>query len=252
MELWEDPKQIEQAVKDKIWEKYTEKQLSRVLDHYLSSSHFCYDVNFKKVLKRLSPEWFAGYSARVNKKKLIALAKNGNSKPKSEDSNGKRNKLTEAFYRYTRKREGEYDVNFVNTIRKINPSWLIRQKDTGAQNREQFLQMAKNGEPKPDKKQKHLIYSYFHLSRKGFFPTFETELRAVRPDWFLKGKSFEGNQAQQELLRRAINKESRPNYVTEKKLHSFLANYTCKTSKSYDEQFDIEIRKLAPQWFRSK
>ncbi len=58
------------------------------------------------------------------------------------------------------------------------------------------------------------------------------------------------------LLKMAGNNKKRPSSKSEdpaeKKLGSALSCYTCKSNGAYDQEFDIEIRNLRPDWFKNR
>ena len=66
----------------------------------------------------MAPNWFAN-KAQKNKELIIAIAKNGYSRP-----NQKRDKLGNAITNYTRIGSGSYDPEFDKQIRELRPDWF--------------------------------------------------------------------------------------------------------------------------------
>lgn len=242
MELWEDPEQIEQAIKTKLWEKYSEKQLVRSFWNYINFNHECFDQNFKKIMELLCPVWFKN-SANINKEKLLQIAKNGGERP-----NQHKDVLGVRLCDYCNKNTKSYDIEFDKQIRKLRPDWFsysIRD------NQLQLLVLAKQNKPRPKQREGHLgvaLCSYTQKTSKCYNKLFDEEIRKLRPDWFVT-KEMLAEDKKKQLIIMAKTGCKRPSSDTTK-IGSALLSYTRKTHGSYDEQFNKKIRKLRPDWFK--
>lgn len=111
-----------------------------------------------------------------------------------------------------------------------------------------LLAMAECGNPRPHYSTSLYIMlrSFTNKNNIKYDKDFDDKIRNIRPDWFVRKSEDKKN----ELLSLAKNKKSRPNHKD--KLYRELCNYTNKNNKSYDENFDKNIRKLSPHWFLTR
>lgn len=94
--------------------------LGRAFKNYTTRSHICYCAKFTKTIKRIRPDWFFVNSSALRKKQLINMAKSGKDRPHSKS------KMGYSFYSYTQKTHDCYCEEFVKTIKKIRPDWIIK------------------------------------------------------------------------------------------------------------------------------
>ena len=123
-----------------------------------------------------------------------------------------------------------------------------------AENKRLLLELAENGRLKPSQRKDKLgwaLCNYISRSSKTYDEVFDKEIRELRPDWFTTPSDVAGGRKRQ-LLEMARAGKPRPIARKHKQgvlLGNILPNYTNKSSASYDEAFDKQIRLLAPQWF---
>ena len=118
-----------------------------------------------------------------------------------------------------------------------------------ADKKKKLLEMARNGEPRPTKRNHKLgkvLGFYTSLKSETYDFVFDKQIREISPDWFVT-KSEAASKKKYRLLKMAHNGEPRPSKSHE--LGSALGSYIGLTSSSYDPIFDKEIRELAPDWF---
>ena len=215
---------------------------------YTNSKHACYDPEFDKKIRELRPDWFVTQSDGANQKKqqLLEMAKNGEPRPSQS------HKLGRSFYTYTKSKEGCYDPEFSQQIKKLRPDWFVTQSDIANQKRQQLLEMAKNGEPRPHFQTSlgRALHGYTNLKRDVYNPEFDKKIKELRPDWFVT-QSDGANQKKQQLLEMAKNGEPRP-HRTEHDAGRVLVFYTSAGNGCYDLEFDKQIRELRPDWFISR
>jgi len=236
-----------------LWAKNNKEKpdgsLLRKMYRYSNPKEGTYDAVFTEQMKKLRPEWFENLPARDEKRvldskeKLLKIARSGNPKPKVATTLGGRLK------RYTDKNHSSYDSVFDATIRTLRSDWFNRViPNTGS--KQQLLEIAKNGHPRPRGNLGGCLSSYTNIfpSDRGqgcYDPVFDREIRALRPDWFenLPARNVVCVLASKEkLLEIAKNGLPKPKYGTKDgaRLKRFV-----KT----DPVFAIKIRNLRPDWF---
>ena len=100
--------------------------------------------------------------------------------------NQKKNPLGAVLCRYTNPKSGCYDPVFDQEIRALAPHWFA---DTEAHNKLELKAMAMRGEPRPAAGKHPLgavLSNYTNPNSKSYDPVFDQEIRALRPDWFLR------------------------------------------------------------------
>lgn len=182
-------------------------------------------------------------SADINKKMLIKKAKKGDKKP------GIKTKVGEKFYSYTYERSSCYDREFTEKIKKIRPDWFLSQYDIANQKKQQLIEMAKKGFPRPKKGKDSLganLGSYINKSQGLCYdPVFTKTIKKLRPDWFISQNQV-ANKKKKKLINLAKSGKPRPKFKTE--LGKFLGEHTTKKDLK-DQEFSKQIRKLRPDWF---
>ena len=134
----------------------------------------------------------------------------------------------------------------------ILPGWkefITRplQSDIANNKKQQLLEMARNGEPKPiygKHKLGIVLSNYINPNSACYDPEFTKQIKELRPDWF----ADTAKENKIELFNIARNGETRPVQKIHK-LGIVLCHYTNPNSSSYDPEFDKEIRELRPDWF---
>ena len=117
-----------------------------------------------------------------------------------------------------------------------------------AENKRQLLEMARNGKPRPDYNSKLGVALRCYTSRKSnsYDEVFDKHIRLTAQLWY----KITVTEKKQQLLEMARAGKPRPS-CKKGKLGMALCHYTNKKSNSYDEDFDKEIRRTAPHWFRA-
>lgn len=133
--------------------------------------------------------------------------------------------------------------------RRSDLSEFFKIPRTSVLNKQNLIDMANNGEPRPSQKTKEgrALSEYTKISSRCFDINFYKKIGSIRPDWFVS-QTETANQKKQELIRMAKNGEPRPSYE-KTRIGQALSNYTRKSSYVYDAEFDILIRELRPDWF---
>lgn len=221
--------------------------LGQVLGFYTNPNSECYDVEFDNQIRKLRPDWFIFRSDVANQKKqqFLEMACNGESRPHYT-----KHPLGYVLYSYTNPKRESYDPEFDKQIRKLRPDWFISIYEIADHKKQQLLEMARNGEPRPNQKQPLGVVLSFYTNPKNesYNDEFDKQIRKLRPDWFVS-PSDGVIQNKQQLLEMAHNGEPRPN--KKHPLGNVLGFYTNPNSKSYDAEFDKQIRNLRPDWFVS-
>jgi hypothetical protein len=214
-------------------------RLGALLSSYMAKSSATYDPVFSKKIRRLAPHWFFDRpgAAKQKKKRLIAIAKNGNPKPHHKTELGRSLSL------YTRK-SGCYDLAFTRRIKKLAPHWFV---STAKKNKQRLLELAKKNCPRPSSNTKLCLVNYTWKKSATYDPVFDEQIRRLAPEWFVF-RSEIANKKKQEFLEMARKKHPKPT----SKILKNLVRYTYKKSSCYDPAFDEQIRRLAPKWFLSK
>jgi superfamily II DNA or RNA helicase len=212
-------------------------QLGVALANYTGCT-ISFDPDFDKQIRKLAPDWFGNDAAR-KKTLLLDMARNGETRPRQNNSLGK------ALRHYTSNLESEksYDPDFDKQIRKLAPDWF---KNNVTEKKKLLLAMAKNGDKRPHIKTPlgSALITYT-TNTKSYDPDFDLQIRKLAPDWF---REVVLAKKKEDLLAMARNGEERPRQDTP--LGNVLGNYTRSTNCTYDPDFDQQIRKLAPEWFK--
>lgn len=142
---------------------------------------------------------------------------------------------------YTVPSSDSYDPIFDVDIRSLAPKWF---ENTATSKKTKLLSMAKEGRKQPPHRSPLGVALTHYTSRSSgaYDPIFDSEIRSL--GW--KEDVAASNKA--ELLRLARSSVPRP--INKKHpLGGRLSAYTSSGSKSYDREFDEEIRRVAPEWF---
>jgi len=215
--------------------------LGRALCCYTNLSRSSYDEEFTKQLMELAPSWID--KVKQKKKELLEMARNGEPRPNQKTTLGR------ALCCYTNLSSSSYDEEFTKQLMELRPDWFIGQSDIVKQKKQQLLEMARNGEPKPHRKTTlgSALSSYTNPSSPCYDEEFTKQLMELAPSWFI-GQSDIAKQNKEQLLEMARNDKPRPTQKT--KLGSALCRYSNPSSGCYDPEFTKQIMELRPDWFK--
>jgi len=207
--------------------------LSRRLNDYTTPNGGSYDLKFKKSIIKLAPHWFKGFNAAENKKQLIKMAKQGKDKPYFKEYLGRA--LNSYIFR---------DSEFKKLIKKLAPHWFA---NTVAENKKQLIKMAKQGQNKP--KQNCILGTalkhYVDVNGKSYDSKFKKLIKKLAPHWFANTAT----ENKKQLI--IMAKQGEPKPIRGKHfLAKVMGHYISANGSSYDPDFDKQIRKLAPHWFK--
>lgn len=209
-----------------------------------------YDKSFALEIRRIAPQWFMDHKAKKTsncKKELLKMAKRGDKRPLS------RTKLGSQFSGYVQKTGGHYDELFSRKVRRLAPQWFRdhRAKEIVAC-KKALLVMAKGGQVRPKSKTVYAnrLSAYICVANDEYDKTFTLAIRRIAPNWFRDHKPQEIAARKKTFLEMAKRGEGRPKSKT---LYSnALSAYICVAHRQYDEAFTLEIRRIAPHWFRRR
>ena len=225
-----------------------EQRLGQALQNYTDKNNRSrsYDQEFDGIINKTRPDWFEN-TADINKQELIKLAKSDVARPRNSANDPIERKLGSALSCYTNKNKLQYDRDFDELIRKLNPNWFI---DTVALSMAEIVRFAKSGAARPngnskDREERRIGINLTRYTRKGYGDhKFRRLISRLRPDWFEDATAS----TKAEILRLAEEGRSKPNHTT--KLGSALHCYINKNKAQYDQKFDIEIHRIRPDWFK--
>jgi molybdenum-dependent DNA-binding transcriptional regulator ModE len=114
--------------------------------------------------------------------------------------------------------------------------------------KQKLIDMANSGKAKPTTKTKlgKLLSNYTNKASPTYDAKFDKTIRKLAPNWFISTSQI----MKDNLIEMAINKKPKPSRKT--KMGRALSEYTKKSSRCFDSDFDKTIRKIAPNWFISK
>ncbi len=174
-------RQLIQMAKNKQ-PKPTEKHpLGTCLHAYINIKNACYDHEFTQRIKQLAPDWLIKKSdiSKQKKQQLIQMAKNNQPRP----IYGK-NPLAKSFQIYIDKSSRSYDPVFSQTMKELAPNWFTK---TSSIKKQQLLIMAKNNQPRPNKRKHPLgnaFNNYVTRTNNCYDPVFTKKLKKLAPHWF--------------------------------------------------------------------
>jgi hypothetical protein len=159
---------LELASSSKLSNKPSWHGLGRFLYFYTNSNSESYDSEFDKKIRLLAPHWFID-TVVENKNKLLDMALRKEAKPHHSKYN---------FRSYTKQNSKCYDLEFDKKIRELAPHWFI---DSVVENKKQLLEMARNGEQRPNQKKHPLGRTLSNYTRDI---KFKKKLERLAPHWF--------------------------------------------------------------------
>jgi len=176
------------------------------------------------------------HRAEENKRQLLQMGKDGEDRPVA----GK-HPLGTPLCSYTGRGSGNYDAHFYAEIKKLRPDWFA---DTVVENKKKFLQMARDGEPRPASG-KHPLGAVFcsYIGKKStlYDVDFDRQIREAGPIWFTETAA----ENKKKLLEMPVGCK-RPKQDS---LGKSLSRYVDSTGGCYDSEFDKTIHAKQPQWF---
>lgn len=206
-------------------------------------------ARFAKKNNKLSPEllkatredfWDSEKESESRKKELLDMAKTKQKRPVKRTS-----VLGNVLCHYTNPESPSYDAEFTEQIKVVAPHWFSKSSD---RSKNELLDLAKSGAPKPHYKNK--MYSklteYINEGRSSYDADFTAQIKKIAPHWFADTSTIK----KQEILKMARSGQKRPNQ-RKHPLGYTLDSYCKASSNSYDPEFVVELKKLAPHWFRS-
>ena len=113
--------------------------------------------------------------------------------------------------------------------------------------KQKLIEIAKSGKAKPTTKTKlgKVLSNYTNKASLTYDANFDKTIRKIAPNWFISTSQI----MKDNLIEMAINEKPKPSRKT--KMGRALSEYTKKSSRCFDNDFDKTIRKLAPNWFIS-
>ena len=227
--------------------------------HYLANVLHNYEQaypEFIKQIREIRPDWYADSRHLKAKQKLLEMARTGKERPSHVEISERY--LSATLYKCTcnkpTNRTCHYDPEFDAEIRKIRPDWFDRRRFS-AKRKRILLEMARSGAKRPssdcnskNKKLASSLCTYTSKKSECYDPEFDAEIRKIRPDWFGDWATAE---RKLRLLAIARSGAKRPSVNSDSKLAGSLMSFTC-LSGHYDPEFDAEIRRLRPDWFRCR
>jgi hypothetical protein len=158
--------------------------LGQALCNYTNPKSQTYDPVFDQEIRALAPQWFVD-TAALKKAELKVMALRGEPRPAQD-----RHPLGQMLIHYTNTGSKCYDPVFDQEIRALAPQWF---EDTVALNKAELKAMALRGEPRPAQGRHPLgqmLIHYTNTGSKSYDPAFDQEIRALRPDWFLRADKY--------------------------------------------------------------
>lgn len=156
----------------------------------------------------------------------------------------------------TTKRKRSYKQHHAQeTLNGIYIKWLVAEK------KKRLLEIAKNGGKRPTRKTADIeerrlanaLHGYTHIYTGCYDFSFDTQIRALRPEWFGPSIVNRASERKKKLLEMARSGRRRPNQrssnLEEIRLLHALDGYASAKSDTYDASFAKEIRTLRPDWF---
>jgi len=183
----------------------------------------------KEICKQLGLEF---RDSEGNKKKLLEMARNGASRPKSKT------KLGDRLCRYSSPCSS-YDDVFTKELRSIRPDWFD-DTDRGLDNLEVLLSLDKrpNGRSEdPEEARLGRAIQNMKINRPELF----NKLKKAKPHWFIDDQSFAN-------LKVLLLLKERPSAKSKNPEHARLGEAIMTMKKHRPELYD-QLTKAKPNWF---
>lgn len=117
----------------------------------------------------------------LKKEILLDMARKGLPRPTQKTHIGR------ALSQYTSPANSSYKKDFHQKIKKIRPDWFMSQTQIASQKKEQLLDMARKGLPRPSHDKTRIGQALSNYTRKSspvYSPEFHKKIKSIRPDWF--------------------------------------------------------------------
>lgn len=129
---------------------------------------------FPELERKLTP-------ARRKMDLLRDMARRGDPRP------SQKTKIGRALSDFTSPSNRSYRPDYHREMKEIRPDWFLSQSQVADQKKEQLLEMARNGLPRPSHDRTTLGQSLSNYTRKSspvYDPEFHKKIKKLRPDWF--------------------------------------------------------------------
>lgn len=177
--------------------------------------------------------------APQKKNEIIQIALSGESRPGQ-----KTHRLGKVFGQYIDPKSTSYDEAFDAKIRQIRPDWFEGMGRRSPDIKFKLLELASNKQPRPEKKSTLGKALARYTSGKLLDIDLKNKLLSLVPEWFRINKDV---CYRTEILALAQDGKNKPYWNTA--IGKALIRYTNKSQNGYDEEFNIKIRQMRPDWF---
>jgi hypothetical protein len=214
-------------------------QLGDKLRRYISN-----DSEFASIIRVCRPDWFID-TAAPKKARLLQMAEMGKKRPSASSGNRTEKQLGRALYNYTNR---HIDSEFNVQIRALRPDWFV---DTTTENKAELIRMAEMGKKRPstssgNRTEKQLGRCLCRYASSD--SEFKATVASIRPDWFVDTAAE--NKAELIMMAKAGKGRPTQSFVKDgRRLGIVLTTYVSENNGNYDQEFDMQIRALRPDWF---
>ena len=221
------------------------------LNGYTNQSQNIFDPAFNTEIRKIVPHWFFNHKERIEhrnesgKNEIRNLVKSGGLKPQNDSF----------YWRIIKK-----DSIFEKEIKELAPHWFVKDLKSD-QTKQELLEMARKGEPKPKIGTCLVAWSLSqYVSKKSsrYDPKFVSDLKRLAPKWFSKSGWLISEVRKPYIGVKTTNNKNRLMDLAKSggevrgTDRMNLIRYSAEKSPYYDVNFTSEIRKLAPHWLLKK
>ena len=216
------------------------KDLNIALSGYTSSKSKSYDIDFNSEIRLLAKHWFRSDTVKAKKDRLLEYAKDGVQRGELPKD------LNSALKSYTNSKANSYDSKFNSEVRLLAKHWF--RSDTVEGKKARLLEYAKEGVQRGElpKDLNNALSGYTCSNSTSYNIDFNSEIRLLAKHWFPSDMVKDKKARLLEYAKEGVQRSELP-----KDLNSALVRYACSKAKSYDIEFNSEIRLLAKHWFPS-
>jgi superfamily II DNA or RNA helicase len=240
--------------------------LGKALWRYTNPKRDPQHDEFDRAVRLMAPAWFtwkpSEMTASEKKHELLRMARSGESRPSSESTDKRERALGVALSMYSSPNSKSYDDEFAREVRLASPLWFVA---AAKEKKDELLRIARVGGKKPRADSENARERELGLALSRYLKSdaiFAREVREASPAWFERPKKEREPKAhlikarvaanKAELLRMAQEGQERPPASSpdpeRRRLGRALENYTCRSSSSYDAEFERNVRAVAPGW----
>jgi hypothetical protein len=173
---------LEMAASGETRPHQTRHPLGQPLNSYTSRGSKAHDPQFAKRAMRLAPNWFVSKSQVAGQKKraLLKMAKRGEPRP------NRKHPLGMTLCHATSRKSAFHDPAFTKQIRKLAPHWFVSKSQVAGQKKKALLEMAKRGEPRPNRKHPigRVLSNYTSRKSATHDPALTKQIKKLAPHWF--------------------------------------------------------------------